>query len=99
MDHAARSIDGVLGKYGDMLREEIGEGEERVLALEGMVRAARLPRHMADPIRDAAVAHLPRNMYDLYNLLTYVSTHGPIGLPDRPAPVAEAAAASRTAIR
>jgi hypothetical protein len=57
------------------VREEIGEGEERVLALEGMIRAARLPRHMADPMRDAAIAHPPRNMYDLYNLLTYVSTH------------------------
>jgi hypothetical protein len=30
---------------------------------------------MADPMRDAAVAHPPRNMYDMYNLLTYVSTH------------------------
>jgi hypothetical protein len=72
---AARSIDGVSGQYSNVVGEEIPAGEERVLALEGTIRASRLPRHMADPMQGGAVAPPPRNMYGLYNLLTYVSTH------------------------
>lgn len=75
LDHVGGSIDEVMGKYAGMVGEEIPEGDGRILALEGMVRAARLNRPMADAMRDQAVAHPPQNMYDLYNILTYVSTH------------------------
>lgn len=75
LDHVGGSIDEVMGKYGQLLGEVIPEGEERMLAVNGMIRAAKIPNHMADAIRDQAMAFPPKTAYDMFNLLTYTATH------------------------
>lgn len=75
LDHVGGAIDDVMSKYGQLVAEPIPEGEERMLAVNGMIRAARLPVHMADAIRDQAIANPPRTAFDMFNLMTYTATH------------------------
>ena len=75
MNQAADSIDTVMHQYAHMVGEALPEGQERLLAVEGMIRAARLPRAMATALRDQAIIDPPRTMYGAWNLLTRVATH------------------------
>lgn len=75
LDHVGASIDDVMNKYGQLVGEQIPEGEERMLAVNGMIRTAKLPPHMGDAIRDQAMAFPTRTAFDMFNLLTQAGTH------------------------
>ncbi|MEE8209238.1 MAG: hypothetical protein V3R38_00655 [bacterium] len=75
LDHVGGAIDDVMEKYAGLIGEPIPDGEERMLAVNGMIRAAKLPNHMGEAIRDMAIANPPHNAFDMFNLLTYTATH------------------------
>ena len=83
MTAAAGAITPIMNTYSNMLGHEIPEGEQRMLAVEGMIRQTRLPRDMAQAVRDSAIANPPKTMYDLFNMLTEVSTHHTKGLENQ----------------
>lgn len=75
MTKAVESSSRVMDSYGEMTTHEIPDGDQRMLAVEGMIRAARLPREMATAIRDRAISDPPHTMFDLWNIFTAVATH------------------------
>lgn len=76
LEHAAGSLNPIMNRYAGMVGEELPQdGEQRMLAVEGMIRAARLPRTMSTAVRDMAIANPPRTLYDVWNMLTRVATH------------------------
>jgi len=83
MAQAHASVNAVMGQYAGLVGEEIKAGQDRTLAVEGMIRAARLPAGMANGLRDLAIADPPRTQYELWNHLTAVATHNSKGFGEQ----------------
>lgn len=75
MQDSADRVNTIFDTYTEMMRHEIPPGEPRMLAVEGMIKEAKLGKEAASTLRDKAIAVQPATMYDLYNLLTDVATH------------------------
>ncbi len=71
---AYQAIAQIIARWREMTEQGISP-EDRAMALEAMLKAAKITGEGADVIRAEALAHPPRNNYEMMNLLTYASSH------------------------
>ncbi len=68
------ALNEIVGQYQKMLKERISPADRAAL-LEGMLKQAHITGVNAEAIRAMALQSPPQNSYDIFNLLTYASSH------------------------
>lgn len=71
---ARDAVKGILDKYHHMAEDAL-DPEHVSRLVEGMIRESKLGPEVANTFRARVMDYPPRTMYDLWNHLTYVSTH------------------------
>ena len=71
---AYRSVDGIVRQWRRMVRENI-KPADRAMILEGMLKDAHIGGDVAEAVRAMALENPPETSYDMFNLLTYASSH------------------------
>lgn len=75
LEDSGRRVSEIMGNFAELVGEEIPPGEGRMLAVNGAIRDARLPKAQADAVMAMALANPPRTAYDIFNFMTAVATH------------------------
>lgn len=83
IEAAHASMDEIFDSYAHMVGEALPDGAERTMAVEGLIRQARLPKALANALRDRAIGNPPQTMYDLWNHFTAIATHYPADLQEQ----------------
>jgi hypothetical protein len=68
------SVNNIANRYREMINDKLPAGE-RALMLEELLRQARITGEAADAVRAQAIEHPPRNAYEMFNLITWASSH------------------------
>jgi len=68
------SLGQVVDRYRALERTSI-PARDRAASLSGLLQQAGIRGAMAEAVRAYALEHPPRNEYELYNILTYASSH------------------------
>jgi hypothetical protein len=68
------ALEGIVNRYREMVGDRI-TAEQRALMLEDLLNRAKITGEVADAVRTRAIAEPPRNAYEMFNLITWASTH------------------------
>jgi len=74
MKAAYGSVKGIANRYREMIDDKI-PASERALMLEELLRQAKITGKEADAVRAQAIQSPPRNAYEMFNLVTWASSH------------------------
>lgn len=71
---AYSSYSDIVERYKEMVEDRIPENE-RAMMLEAMIKEAALDDATAKAVRDRAIEQPPQNSYEMFNLLTWATSH------------------------
>lgn len=74
LKEAYSSYNEIVDRYKEMVEDRIPD-DQRAMMLENMIREAGLDDATAKAVRDRAIEQPPQNSYDMFNLLTWATSH------------------------
>ena len=68
------ALNDIVSRYRDLIKDRI-KPDQRALILEQLLKEAGVKGEIADAVRTMAIQEPPRNTYEMFNLITWASSH------------------------